>query len=561
MQGYDIPLYREKWILKLDLNENLLGPSPKVIEALKNLSEEDIKYYPAYGELIHAISDYYRLDKESVLPTNGADEAISYVFNTFLEPDMNVLSVTPTFAMPKIYAQSIGCEFREVKYKERWIFPLDDFISNIDHKTGLILITTPNSPTGEAISRENLIKIIEKAPNSIILIDETYLSFGKDNFSDLIKKYRNVVLTRSLSKDFALAGLRIGYIAASPEIISYIKRLINPFSVNIAAVKAAIAALNDIEYINKAKEEIIKSKELLYKGLSEFADEVYPSEGNFILADFGFKADYLYNRLLNAGIKVKYYKNHPDIDNCFRISVPSQKESQILLDALQKRDLVIFDMDGVLVDVGNSYRMAIKSTYEFFANKELGFEEIQNAKNIGGLNNDWDLTEFLLKNSAITIPKQKIIDKFQEFYLNKYIQNEQPLIDPEVLNELSNNYDLAVFTGRPRYEANYALEKWGLKDYFSMLVTMEDVPKGYHKPDPWGLNHILRSIPCKKAFYLGDTPDDMTAANKASVSGIGILPPQDKSQYLKDMLKKQGAVLILDNVNNFVQSLSTGMEC
>ena len=90
---------------------------------------------------------------------------------------------------------------------------------------------------------------------------------------------------------------------------------------------------------------------------------------------------------------------------------------------------------------------------------------------------------------------------------------------------------------------------------------MEDVPKGYHKPDPWGLNHILRSIPCKKAFYLGDTPDDMTAANKASVSGIGILPPQDKSQYLKDMLKKQGAVLILDNVNNFVQSLSTGMEC
>jgi len=556
-QGYEIALYPDNSLMKLDFNENALGPSPKVLEALRNISENDIRFYPALGDLISLLASMNNVEKSMILPTDGADEAINYIFDTFIEKNDDVITVTPAFSMPKVYAISTGCNYKEIQYRERWVFPIDDFLKNINDKTRMVIVTTPNSPTGEAISRENLVKIIEKAKNSIVMVDETYSSFAKEQFQDLALKYKNVIITRSMSKDYALAGLRLGYIISDPENIEYIRRIISPFSVNSLAARAAIAAINDREYFNWMKDQINQSKQILTEGLTALGAKVYPSESNFLCVDFGEKAEFIYKRLLNSGIKVKYITNDPDLKNCFRITAPSVEQAKVFLKALEKRDMIIFDMDGVLVDTTNSYRMAIKETYKYFIRKEISSDEIQKAKNQGGLNNDWDLTEYLLINAGVNIPKQEIINKFQELYFAEngkgYILNETLLADPEFFKELAKKYDLAIFTGRPRIEAEFVLKRWELENAFSMLVAMEDVPEGFHKPDPYGIKQIQGIIPSLNTYYLGDTPDDMMSARKAGVKGIGILPPQDKSSELKNRLSSEGAVVVLDNVQEITR--------
>jgi len=555
-QGYEVPLFPDNYLMKLDFNENLIGPSPRVIESLKNISENDIKFYPAIGELISLLSNINNVDKSMVMPTNGADEAISYIFETFVEQNDDVITATPTFTMPKVYAKSTGCNYIEIKYSKRWVFPIDEFLTNINEKTRLVIVTTPNSPTGEVISRENLIKIIEKAKNSIILIDETYSSFAKEHFQDLTLKYKNVIIIRSMSKDYALAGLRIGYIISAPENIEYIRRIYSPFSVNSLAAKAAIAALNDKDYFNWMRDQINQSKTILSDGLKALGAIVYPSESNFLCVDFGDKSEFIYTRLLNSGIKVKYFTDDPHLKNCFRITIPAPEQAKILLDALKKKDLIVFDMDGVMVDTSNSYRMAIKETYKHFADKDISFDDIQNAKNKGGLNNDWDCTEYLLKSSGINISKNEIINKFQELYFadngKGYILNENLLAEPGFFKTLAKSHDLAIFTGRPRLEAEFVLKRWNLEDQFSMLVAMEDVPDGFHKPEPYGIKQIQSKIPSLNTYYLGDTPDDMISASKAGVKGVGILPPQDKSEDLKNRLLSEGAVVVLNQVSDII---------
>jgi len=562
--GYDVPLFLDEYKLKLDSNENAMGPSPKVIEALRNLTAQDIKYYPAYGEVINKIAKVNNIEPEMILPTSGADEAINYIFDVFVEPKDTVLTVTPSFSMPKIYANILGCTYQEINYTEKFIFPIDEILNNINEKTKLIIVTTPNNPTGEAVSRENMLKILEKADGKYVLIDETYFNYAKDSFIDLLEKHPNIFIMRSMSKDFGLAGLRFGYIIANKENINHIKKAIRPYSVNIAAVKAALAALDDIEYLNYVISQVKESKKLLAEVLKPIAVKVYPSDANFLLVDFGEKADFIYKKLLNSGIKVKNFGKTENLENCLRITLPAVEDAKYILDSLKSRDLIVFDVDGVLVDIRNSYRMAITETYRHFSGKEITSEQIQQAKNLGGLNNDWDLTEYLLKNSGFNIEKSQIIDKFQELYFgNKgdgFILNEELLLSPESIKKLAKEYDLGIFTGRPKQEAEFVLKRWGLEDYFSPVISMEDLSEGKHKPEPDGLLKILSIVSPKNTYYLGDTHDDMISAIKAGVKAIGVLPPQDKSTELTEKLKKFGAEDVLQNTEDVVKLLKSTLK-
>ncbi|MDD3150111.1 MAG: aminotransferase class I/II-fold pyridoxal phosphate-dependent enzyme [Candidatus Gastranaerophilales bacterium] len=565
-KGYDIPLFAEDYEIKLDLNENLIGPSPKVVKTLRNISADDIKFYPVYGDLIKKIADLNCVEIDMILPTNGADEALNYIIQTFIEAEDEILTVNPTFTMPQIYAKSSGCKFVEVPYQEKWIFPIDEFLKKINEKTKLILITTPNSPTGEAISDENLLKIIDNAKNSIILIDETYTNYTGKSYANLVKPHSNVIVVKSMSKDFAIAGLRLGYIISDAQNIEYVRRISSPFSVNVLAAKAAVAALNDIEHFEYVKKQVEEAKKVLTEGFKPYCEKIYPTAANFLCVNFGKKAEYIYNKLLNNGVKVKFFKDTKYLENHFRISIPSPNQAKKVIDILNDRkDLIIFDMDGVLVDTSNSYRMAIKKTFEFFAKKEITFDKIQKAKNQGGLNNDWDLTEFLLKNEGFEIPKHEIIDRFQEFYLgsseNGLINTEKLIISTKELKELAKTYELAIFTGRPRKEALLAIKQHNLEKIFNYIVAMEDVPTRKHKPDSWGINHILSVIKPNNAYYLGDTPDDMICAKSANIKGIGVLPPQDKSEELKSALQNEKAMLILEKTNDLLKILGEIEKC
>lgn len=217
--------------------------------------------------------------------------------------------------------------------------------------------------------------------------------------------------------------------------------------------------------------------------------------------------------------------------------------------------LLIFDIDGVLVDVTNSYRLAIKKTAEFFLGKILNASDIENVKN-RGINDDYEATEVLIRENGGDFRREVIIKKFQEYYLGRkmdgFIKNEKCLIDEKILKKL-RKYKLAVFTGRPRIEAEFALEKFKIKKYFKEVICMEDVKQ--EKPDPEGIIKIIKkmNINAEDAAYVGDNLADARAAKNAGVKFIGVVPPNSDKVYAKNMLKSEGAEAVLNDVNEIVK--------
>lgn len=554
-KAYPTPLFDESGYLKLDSNESDFGPSPKVLDAIKNISEEDIKFYPFYGELLEKLAEFHGINAENIILTAGADEAISAILGTFLDCGQNVLTVTPSFVMPKIYSQLKGLNYIETPYQDKWIFPKNEILENISN-ADLIHLTTPNSPTGETISRATIEEIVKKSSEKAVIIDETYSNYAGETHIDLIDGNNNIFITRSFSKDFALAGLRLGYIITDSKNIVELRKYLSPYNVSTITVKAGLAALQDIEYLENVKIETEKSKEILRAEFEKLGAKVYDSKTNFLCVDFELKADFIYKRLLDNKIKVKYYAQTPHLENCFRIGIPKPENVQKILDALKIRPTVAFDMDGVIVDASKSYRVAVEKTFNHFSSQNIMQNEISEAKKLGGLNNDWDLTDYLLRKYRFNVDYENIVKIFQGFY-KELADIEELLIDEEFLKELSKTYNLAVFTGRLNSEALFTLNKHDIAKYFCPIITLDDVSIDHQKPDCRGLEMIKERIITDKIYYLGDTVDDMICAFDGKASGIGVLPPQDKSEELKNLLKSKNAMVVLEKTTDLIEFLKS----
>jgi HAD superfamily phosphatase len=214
---------------------------------------------------------------------------------------------------------------------------------------------------------------------------------------------------------------------------------------------------------------------------------------------------------------------------------------------------VLFDMDGVLVDVSKSYREAIKQTVLKFSNREISFDEIQQYKNIGGLNNDWDLTEYILRDRSVKANKNTIIEVFQEFYIgrnyNGFIQNDKWQLSVDTLTYIRNRYKTGIVTGRPEREALYTLKRFGMEQKFSVVITMDHLPPDRGKPDPLGIQMAMKGLGACSGWYIGDTVDDIIAANRAGVIPIGVLAPPQPVDPVAQLMLDNGARQILKNVN------------
>ncbi len=552
---YDTPLFEEEYCLKIDANENLFGASEKVLNAIKNITKEDLLKYPVYGNLTQKIADYKGVSIDEVKVTNGADEALFSLINSYLDNGDEMLTVTPSFSMPKLYANLAGGKVVEIPYKERWIFPIEDFLKEIEQnpKIKIIHLTSPNNPTGDCISYDNAEKIINAAKDKLVIFDETYAGYCDFSMIDRVKKYDNIAVVKSFSKDFALAGLRLGYVISNSEVIKTLKTVISPYSVNTIAKIAGVAALSDPEHFEKVKKNVKKSVDFLSSKLMEIGITTYPSKANFVLADAGEKADFIYNLLLNNGIKVRKF-SAKETKSLLRITAPDLKNCKKIVSLLTSKPTLIFDMDGVLVDVSNSYRTAIKKTYEYFSGgKTVSDKEIEQAKNLGGLNNDWDLTEYLLKKDGFSADKQDLIDVFQKIYFDDgkgLIKNEKFLFDKKLIEELAKDYHLTVFTGRPKQEALFALKNAQVEDFFYPVITMDDLPVDKQKPDTLGIEKIISKVNTDKIYYFGDTKDDMICGTNAKATAVGVLPPQNQSDEKKNALVSNGAKAVITTIND-----------
>ena len=235
-----------------------------------------------------------------------------------------------------------------------------------------------------------------------------------------------------------------------------------------------------------------------------------------------------------------------------------KKQKQTKNKAKNKIKLLIFDIDGVLADVSESYRLSIKKTAEFFIGRIIDMGEVEYVKNTG-INNDWDAAEILIQKYNGDFRKEAIIKKFQEYYLGRnfdgLIRNEKLLIKAETIKKLSKKYKLAIFTGRPRQEAEFILSKYRLSKYFKSVVAMDDVKE--QKPDPEGLLKIMKKLNVKidEAVYIGDNLADLRAAKSIGIKFIGVCPPNADKLAIKKLFKSEGAETVLNGTNEIAKIL------
>ena len=569
LDAYHPPTDGREDMLRLDFNENTIGCSPKVIKALKKITASQLSVYPEYGNFIKKIANHLGVNTDEILMTNGTDEAINLILGAFTNIGDEIIIPTPTFTMFRFYATLTGAKINEILYNEDLSFPFKRIMEQINEKTKIVVLVNPNNPTGTEITNEQIELILKKARenNAIVLVDEAYYEFFGKTSAGLVNKYDNLAVTRTFSKTFGLAGLRIGYILSNKNIIAILHKTISPYSVNAIALVCAAAALDDENFVKKYVAKVISERGRVSEEIKKMGVEVYPSKANFVLGKFGDACDNVHAELKKRKILVRNRTKDPLLKGCLRIGIGTRKQNDILLSALKeilsqspkmekiKVETILFDIDGVLVDVGNSYRKAIANTAEFFTKEKIKDSEIQSLKESTGFNNDWDLTEALIKKRNIKIDKQKIIDKFQEYYLGTkntkgFIENETWLLDKKILKKLSEKYLVGIITGRPKEEAIIALNVAGVKDFFKIIIAMEDTA-GNGKPNPLGINMAMKFLGNKNALYVGDAADDMRAAKNAGIIGIGCIPPGNKSN-LKTILEELGARVVLNSVNEIM---------
>jgi HAD superfamily hydrolase (TIGR01548 family) len=229
------------------------------------------------------------------------------------------------------------------------------------------------------------------------------------------------------------------------------------------------------------------------------------------------------------------------------------------------RTVILFDLDGVLVDVRASYHAAIRDTAEFFTGEGIGEEEIRSFKNRGGFNDDWDLTAAIVASRGKTVPRTAIIDQFQSRYLGRdfdgLIRHETWIADNRQLSRLQARFKTGIVTGRPRPEAEYALRRFDADSLFDVLVTLEETPGEFRKPSPFGIRLALSRLGASSGVYFGDSVDDMTAAVSAGITAIGVLTADSPAGEQESRLRKSGARIVLTHIDRFEEALhATGID-
>ncbi len=548
--------------IRLDLNESTRGCSPHVLDVLRNLQWEDVSAYPDYEELVTRLASHYRVAPENMLLTNGADDGIRAVMQTFVEPGDRVVLAEPSFGMIGIHAQVVGAAIETVPYSSDFNFPVDGFLHRLTSQPRLIAIVRPDSPTGALISRPDLQRILKTASNTLVMLDETYHHFCGDTCVDFLPHHPNLLILHSFSKAWGLAGLRLGVVFGAPELIAEIRKVNPPFSANSLAVKAATAALEDPAFVTKVVDEVQQDKAYLIEELEMLDLPVRDGAANFVLLQVGNNAPAIHQQLIERNILVKNLHSIPLLRGWFRVAVGTRPELDTLLHALCELlppQAILFDMDGVLLDISQSYRQAIRQTASHFLNREVTPEEVERYKRKGGFNNDWDTTEAIIRDNGVTADREEIVDFFQQIYrgaaFDGLIRMERWLMDTSVLQSLAKHYQLGIVTGRPREEALYALRNNGVVDLFQTVIAMEDVP-GRGKPYPDGILLALEQLKVRRALYVGDSVDDMQAARSAGITPVGVLPPQASGdETFSSLLSENGAVTVLKSVNDILSVL------
>jgi histidinol-phosphate aminotransferase len=327
MKEYHPPL-GDRSGLRLDFNENTVACSPRVLDTLAQISRSELTMYPERERVERFVAEHLNLKPEQVLLTNGVDEAIHILCQTYLGAGDEMLLPVPTYSMYAVYTSATDARLVEVQADADFRFPLDRLLASITPATRVIAIANPNSPTGQAISRESILKIVAAAPHAMILIDEAYFHFYGHTVLDLLGRAPNVIVARTFSKAYGLAGLRLGLLAAGEDSMQWLRRVISPYSVNSIALACLPEALADSTYIEAYVKEVLFARAEFTAALEELGIRYWPSEANFILVYIGPLHAEFSRGMRARGVLVRDRSTDPGCDGCVRITIGDRVQMQ-----------------------------------------------------------------------------------------------------------------------------------------------------------------------------------------------------------------------------------------
>lgn len=320
-------------IIKLNTNENPYPPSPKALEVLRSLDSEWLRRYPDpfAKEFCQAVSEVLGVPADWVLVGNGSDDVLNVLVRACAEgADRSVVYPMPTYVLYRTLAAMQPADVVEVPYGEEFQLPIEALVAA---KGAITFIATPNSPSGHCVPLEDLRTLAQQVAG-IVAIDEAYVDFAESSALPLLQEFENVILLRTLSKGYSLAGLRMGFALANPKLLTGLFKVKDSYNIDAIATAIGTAAMRDQAYKNACAEKVKRSRTQLSTDLKNLGFTVLPSHGNFVLATPpDGKAEFLQQALKQRGILLRYFKQ-PGLDNKLRITVGTDAQNQILIEAI-----------------------------------------------------------------------------------------------------------------------------------------------------------------------------------------------------------------------------------
>ena len=335
MKEYHPPL-GDRSVLRLDFNENTLACSPKVREVLGGISAGELTRYPEREPVEAIVAKHLGVGPEQLVLTNGVDEAIHVLFETFLDAGDEVLLPVPTYTMYEVYASATDARIVTVQSAADLAFPFQRLLAAITPQTKIVAIANPNSPAGSIATRAQLVEVARRASHAVVLVDEAYFHFHGETVLDLIGEIPNLIVARTFSKAYGLAGLRLGLLAGPVELMHWIRRVLSPYSVNSLALACLPPALEDAAFIEWYVGEVLAARADFEAVLDQKRVRRWPSHANFVLVDIGPQHADFVRHMRVADVLVRDRSNDPGCDGCVRITIGTRQQMRQAASALQQ---------------------------------------------------------------------------------------------------------------------------------------------------------------------------------------------------------------------------------
>ena len=321
------------------MNENTGGCSPRVLAAIRRLGSADVSTYPSYTPLVLACARHFQVDPDWLLLTNGLDEGILMAAVAHIARarayDAETIVPLPAFDPYPNATAAVGATAIRIPARPDYVFQTDDVLRAITGDTRMIFLNTPNNPTGQLIPIADLARIADAAPHAVVLVDEAYIEFGGTTFLPELHRYPNVLVGRTFSKAYGLAGMRVGIVIGQPSVLDPVRAVTLPFNINAVAMAATLAALEDSEFLPEYARQVAESRGRLYEACNRLGLPCWKSAANFVLVKVGDPVGPFVEALAARGVHVRDKSSDPATPGCIRITAGVLEHTAAAIEVLE----------------------------------------------------------------------------------------------------------------------------------------------------------------------------------------------------------------------------------